>query len=213
MSTLSFWLMLLIEMRVGRGCLTGVTCGRKSPLRLSLHHSVTWVVELRRDNGWYLLYRQCWDNTLTDWHWLETELKSIQHGSDWCHVDPVWPCGVYVVISCQVRPDLSYRRDTRGSGQCEQLSVRSELWAVSDGVSQWVTGCEAASSTSSVTQASVIDPASPASDSCHQAPALTRGQRTQDPDMPSNDTLEHQTEVHGWRWAAGSRLFQKSLII
>ena len=97
--------------------------------------------------------------------------------------------------------------------------VRAES-GVSDGVSQWVTGWEAASSsdtqpacaastrwlTSLLAIASVIF-------SCHLTPGPdTLTTDSQPPDMSSNDNQTAET-LHGWKWAEGSRLFPKSLII
>ena len=117
MSTLSFWLMLLIDMRVDWDCLTDMW-----------HTAPEWP-QLRRDKAWWWT-----DNVETmPWltlYWLETVLRSIQHGSDWCHVDTLHR--VYVVIRCQVLRSLVLARLTSGSCQCHLLSDRE-----TESVSEW----------------------------------------------------------------------------
>ena len=86
----------------------------------------------------------------SDWHWLETDLKSIQHGSDWCHVD--WVRCVESMLSLAVRC-LRSAVPARPPGAAVsagdvRLGIHSAVVStlVSDGVSQRVTGRGAASS-------------------------------------------------------------------
>ena len=142
MSTLSFWLMLLIERRVG---LTARHVAHSLLMRVmsAWLYIVEWWPELRRDNDCMVLGPQqtiLTQRQYSDWHWLETDLKSIQHGSDWCHVD--WVCCVESMLSLAVRC-LRSAVPARPQGQ---LSVVTVSILVSDGVSQRVTGRGAASS-------------------------------------------------------------------
>ena len=103
MSTLSFWLMLLIERRVG---LTARHVAHSLLMRVmsAWLYIVEWWPELRRDNDCMVLgpqqtmltERQYW-LTLT-WNWLE-----INTAWQWLMPRRLsLLCRVYVVISCQV---------------------------------------------------------------------------------------------------------------
>ena len=150
MSTLSFWLMLLIERRVG------LTAWHVPHSLLMLVMSAWLYIvecwpELRRDNDCMVLgpdnaHRETilW-LTLT-WNWLE-----INTAWQWLMPRRLSPlCRVYVVISCQVSQIYCTgpHPGAAVSAGDVRLGIHSAVVStlVSDGVSQRVTGRGAASS-------------------------------------------------------------------
>ena len=168
--------------------------------------------------AWYLVQTMLTERQYSDWHWLETDLKSIQHGSDWCHVD--WVRCVESMLSLAVRC-LRSAVPARPPGAAVsagdvRLGIHSAVVStlVSDGVSQRVTGRGAASSDilSDLCSLRWLTHRPRASLESFIWTVVIRPSSQTHWDMTSNDPQCPET-VHGWRWAAESRLCRKSLII